>query len=54
MALTGLLIGFIALTLAIVVGLIIFLRRRLAAARGIPSTGSVAGRMTPPPTGEEK
>jgi hypothetical protein len=54
MSLAGLLIIFAVLTLTIVVGLIIFLRRRLAVGRGGASTGAVAGRMPSPTSGEEK
>jgi hypothetical protein len=53
MALPGLLIGFIALTLVIVAGLAIFLRRRIAAERHEPAAGSTAWRPAPPTTGEE-
>lgn len=43
MTLTGLLLGFVALTLCVVVGLTLLLRRRLASGRGAA-----------PPSKEEK
>ena len=53
-ALSSLMLAFLALTLVLIIGLVVFLRRRFAAGRGAVPFHADDGRMPPPAAREEK